>query len=387
MRASQVTQKWRILPASAGAAGEEVQCSGGEIPWRRKWQPTPVFFDSVFLPGKSHGLRSLVGYSPWSRKELDTAEHEHMVSVCDIDFCTQYQKSSMITTGSLAPISHCTTDPLCPFCPSLSLFNSCSNLVRRGYDCPFTGKETEVGEIKQQSKGQAALSGRARMPAIVTGPGHSVHFLLWFRSTWRSRAGSSSPSPSFLAPAHIFCKLTETKCPTSSSSSPQLEADLLNSCTRFGRLPGMFPSGQKKENPVRQNWDPGHLHSLGVSKHCPPCLWLQWFPSAFRGEGRSRSERAGPGIFKPSLPPSPLGLYPKVLLFPPSQSGAGAWVGEVREAGNRGNWHQLPLPPQPGLNLGIVQTSECQSCGHRGLNADIAQEQVTEAKADIIRKL
>ena len=35
----------------------------GKIPWRRKWQPT-----SVFLPGKSHGQRSLVGYSPWSCK-------------------------------------------------------------------------------------------------------------------------------------------------------------------------------------------------------------------------------------------------------------------------------------------------------------------------------
>ena len=35
----------------------------GKIPWRRKWQPTPVF-----LPGESHGW-SLVGYSPWSRKE------------------------------------------------------------------------------------------------------------------------------------------------------------------------------------------------------------------------------------------------------------------------------------------------------------------------------
>ena len=31
----------------------------GKIPWRRKWQPTPVF-----LPGESHGKRSLVGYSP-----------------------------------------------------------------------------------------------------------------------------------------------------------------------------------------------------------------------------------------------------------------------------------------------------------------------------------
>ena len=35
----------------------------GKIPWRRKWQATPVF-----LPGKSHGQRSLVGYSPWGCK-------------------------------------------------------------------------------------------------------------------------------------------------------------------------------------------------------------------------------------------------------------------------------------------------------------------------------
>ena len=32
----------------------------GKIPWRREWQPTPVF-----LPGESHGQRSLAGYSPW----------------------------------------------------------------------------------------------------------------------------------------------------------------------------------------------------------------------------------------------------------------------------------------------------------------------------------
>ena len=41
----------------------------GKIPWRRKWQPTPGL-----LPGKSHGLRSLVGYSPWGCKEVDTTE-------------------------------------------------------------------------------------------------------------------------------------------------------------------------------------------------------------------------------------------------------------------------------------------------------------------------
>ena len=44
----------------------------GKIPWRRKWQPTPIL-----LPGKSHGQRSLVGYSPWGRKESDMTEQLH----------------------------------------------------------------------------------------------------------------------------------------------------------------------------------------------------------------------------------------------------------------------------------------------------------------------
>ena len=38
-----------------------------KIPWRRAWQPTPVF-----LPRKSHGHRSLVGCSSWDHEELDT---------------------------------------------------------------------------------------------------------------------------------------------------------------------------------------------------------------------------------------------------------------------------------------------------------------------------
>ena len=41
----------------------------GEILWGRVWQPTPVF-----LPGESHGQRSLAGYSPERHKESDTAE-------------------------------------------------------------------------------------------------------------------------------------------------------------------------------------------------------------------------------------------------------------------------------------------------------------------------
>ena len=44
------------------------------LSWRGKWQPTPVF-----LPGKSHGWRSLVGCSPWGHKESDTTEQLTLV--------------------------------------------------------------------------------------------------------------------------------------------------------------------------------------------------------------------------------------------------------------------------------------------------------------------
>ena len=50
-------------------------CWVWKIPWRRAWQPTLAFF-----PGKSHGQRSLAGYSPWCRKESDLTEqllHTH----------------------------------------------------------------------------------------------------------------------------------------------------------------------------------------------------------------------------------------------------------------------------------------------------------------------
>ena len=75
-----LTVSWGFL---GGSSGKEptCQCRGhkrrgfdpwvGKIPWSRKYSPTPVF-----LPGKSHGQRSLVGYSPWGRKESDRTEHK-----------------------------------------------------------------------------------------------------------------------------------------------------------------------------------------------------------------------------------------------------------------------------------------------------------------------
>ena len=66
--ASLVAQKVKNLPTT------QETCLGFsswivKIPWRRAWQPTPVF-----LPGKFHGQRILVGYSPWGHKELDTSK-------------------------------------------------------------------------------------------------------------------------------------------------------------------------------------------------------------------------------------------------------------------------------------------------------------------------
>ena len=60
--------------------------------WRRKWQPTPVF-----LPGESHGQRSLVDYSPWDGKELDMTER---LSIASLDSNTL---SSMDQGPSMGP--------------------------------------------------------------------------------------------------------------------------------------------------------------------------------------------------------------------------------------------------------------------------------------------
>ena len=49
-----------------------VQSLSQRDPWSRKWQPTPVLF-----PGKFHGQRSLVSYSPWGHKELSITERTH----------------------------------------------------------------------------------------------------------------------------------------------------------------------------------------------------------------------------------------------------------------------------------------------------------------------
>ena len=61
------------LPANTGdTIGRRFILWVRKIPWRRAWHPTPVF-----LPGKSHGQRSLVGYRMWSYKESNMTKHTH----------------------------------------------------------------------------------------------------------------------------------------------------------------------------------------------------------------------------------------------------------------------------------------------------------------------
>ena len=56
-------------PARVGDKRLEFDPWVGKVPWRRAWQPTPVF-----LPGESYGQRSLVGYSLWGHRESDMPE-------------------------------------------------------------------------------------------------------------------------------------------------------------------------------------------------------------------------------------------------------------------------------------------------------------------------
>ena len=65
------------------------------MPWNRKWH-----FTSVFLAGESHGQRSLVGYSPWCRKESDTTEWLNTRKITDQIFSNMYVHACMLSCFS-----------------------------------------------------------------------------------------------------------------------------------------------------------------------------------------------------------------------------------------------------------------------------------------------
>ena len=74
----------------------------GKIPWRRKWQPTPVL-----LPEKSHGQRSLVDYSPWGCKESDTQQFHTLTKQAILHQASCSTWGSVPTNSApFSPLSH-----------------------------------------------------------------------------------------------------------------------------------------------------------------------------------------------------------------------------------------------------------------------------------------
>ena len=66
----------------------------------KEWQPTPIF-----LPGESHGQRSLAGYSPWGCKESDTTEQlTHTVRYSSIIICFLGTKPSLFIVQVSCPL-------------------------------------------------------------------------------------------------------------------------------------------------------------------------------------------------------------------------------------------------------------------------------------------
>ena len=92
--ASQVALVVKNPPANAGNMSLSFDPRVGKIPWRRKWQPTPVF-----LSGESYGHRSLASYPLWGHKDSDMTEViQHLGSQftvcqiqCKVSFRCQFQ--------------------------------------------------------------------------------------------------------------------------------------------------------------------------------------------------------------------------------------------------------------------------------------------------------
>ena len=74
------------------------------IAWRRKWQPTPVF-----LPGESHGQRSLAGYSPPRCKESDSTNTFTLILSCSCSLACTFNYSSFLSHVCCASL--CTVPP------------------------------------------------------------------------------------------------------------------------------------------------------------------------------------------------------------------------------------------------------------------------------------
>ena len=110
--ASLVAQTVKCLPQ---CGRPELNPWVGKIPWRKKWQHTPVF-----LTGESHGWRSLVGYSPRGHKESDMTERPHFlftisyVYVCTFSCVTPWTVCSLPDSSVGFPRQEYRSELSCP---------------------------------------------------------------------------------------------------------------------------------------------------------------------------------------------------------------------------------------------------------------------------------
>ena len=146
----------KVTDFPGGSDAKASACNGGDLgsipglgrsPWRRKWQPTPVF-----LPGEFHGQRSLASYNPWGRKEADMTKllHFHFQGDWQPGTHSLHKRVMMVSSEQSAslPVSSFSFLSLLPIPPlpfffplllllSFSIFIVCGCLVAQSCLTPF----------------------------------------------------------------------------------------------------------------------------------------------------------------------------------------------------------------------------------------------------------
>ena len=148
--------------------GHEFDPCVGRIPWRRKWQPTPIF-----LPGKSHGQRSLAGYNPWvtNRTELACTAPRPLHLCSQQYFVLIYSPSDTSLLHSLHPCrvnlspSASSQDKNMPKLPQFKVTNCMS----------FQRPEHKIGGLKQQKISSLISGGQSLKLRCQQGRSPSRH--------------------------------------------------------------------------------------------------------------------------------------------------------------------------------------------------------------------
>ena len=149
----------------------------GKIPWRRAWQPTPVF-----MPGESRGQRSLAGYSPWGHKESDT---------------TYWLNNKRHTLWFLQPERVLLCPPLCLAEPR-SCWVSCQGLSGLVSAAPGVWARGPWGRVQGAPRSPLTAgdlqSGLPRLLSILSRKRNLRSTVIEMDSAWPARCGSAAPT-------------------------------------------------------------------------------------------------------------------------------------------------------------------------------------------------